>query len=76
LARRIFYFLSNSNLLKAERSATLVHMKYTRETLIYRERRAKLKKLSEIKKGQAIERYCPCIKGMEQLLLLSPNTPH
>lgn len=52
----IYFFVSNSNSLKGETGTTIIYRKYTRESLMYREWRTKLKKLSEIKNGLAIER--------------------
>lgn len=40
----IYFFISNSNLLKAQSGATLVQTKYTKEHLNYRKRRIKLQK--------------------------------
>jgi len=45
----ITFLISNVNALKAQRGATLIHMKYTREPLKYR-KRTKFQKLKKKKK--------------------------
>jgi hypothetical protein len=67
--------ISNLNLLKGQRSITLVHKKYTKEPLMSKKRRIKLQKLREIRNGQTIAHYYRNIlTGKNQIVKLSLRT--
>jgi hypothetical protein len=69
----ITFLISNVNALKAQRGATLIHMKYTREPLKYR-KRTKFQKLKKKKKLRLVN-YSMLLSMYEGILTSSFSAP-
>lgn len=74
LSYHYLFLISSANSLKTQRSATLIHTKYTRGLLKYKKIWTKFQKLIKIKNRQTIPRYSSCIKRVKHHLLISNIT--
>ena len=63
LKKQLFFLTSNVNSIKAHRSATLLHIKYTREPLKYR-KRTKFQRLRKIRNRQNYSMLLSMYKGI------------